>query len=288
MIARYSSVITRQRALCVVLLCWVGSVLSSFGQFIGSNVPDFWKMSNAGTTGLGLHDNWTTSLPHLTTTPSSNYYQDREVIAKNLPYGGFLSKFYVEHSRNYTCAQIHSSHWVVCAHDTVLSPQFLVYVHAMMAFMLPLLCLLAIYLDLLCIMPRKTPFGHADPPKHDSFLVRSLPLSLFLLVLLCLPIHIIHALCLFSPSTKLPAWAHPFAMDLIQLYSLVPPILFTPTKKKREGGQQVSFPLSVSHFPPAVAQSGGKCVRMALREAVQAAQWSSAKHSIKAKVCPEV
>lgn len=288
MTSRYSSVMTRQRALCVVLLCWVASVLSSFGQFIGSDIIDNWRLSGSGpgTAGLGgLVGNWTTSSPHLTPSPPPKYHQDRKVIGKYLPYGGFLSKFYVEDMHNFTYAEIHSSHWAVCAPDTILSPRYLVYVHGMTVFMLPLLCLLVIYLDLLCIKPRKTPFSHAYPPKHDSGRVRSLALSLSLLVLLCLPLHIIHALVLFTPSTNLPAWVQAVAMFLFQLYSLVPQILFTPPKKQRE---RASFPLSVVHLPPPVTLSRGKSVRMALCEAVQAAPWSSAKHSIKAKVCPEV
>ncbi len=280
---------TRRRALCVVLLCWVGSVLFSFSQFIGSDVLDTWRRAEtgSGTAGLGLHDNWTTSLPHLTPSPTPKYYHGREVIGKYLPYGGFLSKFYVEDMHNFTYAEIHSSHWGVCTPDTIFSPYFLVYVHGIAVFMLPLLCLLAIYLDLLCIRPRKTPFSHADPPKHDSCRARTLALFLSLLVLLCLPLHIIHALLLLTPNTSLPAWVHSVAMFLFQLYSLVPPILFTPPTKQ-EGEERASFPLSVPHLPPAAAPSRGKSVRMALCEAVQAAPWSSAKHSLKAKVCPEV
>ncbi|KAM9353233.1 adenosine receptor A1 [Symphorus nematophorus] len=289
LVDRYSSLITRQRALCVVLLCWVASVLSSFAQFIGSDTLEAWRRggTDSGTAGLGLHGNWTTSLPHLTPSPPPKYHHDRKVIGKYLPYGGFLSKFYVEDMGNFTYAEIHSSHWGVCAPDTILSPQFLVYVYGMTVFMLPLLCLLAIYLDLLCLKPRKTPFSHAEPPKHDSSRARSLALSLSLLVLLCLPLHIIHALLLFTPSTNLPAWAHAVALVLFQLYSLVPQILFTPPKKQAVE-ERASFPVSVPHLPPAVAPSRGKSVRMALREAVQAAPWSSAKHSLKAKVCPEV
>lgn len=288
---RYSTVVTRQRALCVVLLCWVGSVLSSFAQFIGSDVLDTWRNGGTGkdpgTAGLGLHGNWTTSLPHLTSSPPPKYHHDRKVIGKYLPYGGFLSKFYMEDMHNFTYAEIHSSHWGVCAPDIILSPHFLVYVHGMTVFMLPLLCLLAIYLDLLRMKPRKTPFSHADPPKHDSYAVRSLALSLSLLVLLCLPIHIIHALLLFTPSTNVPFWAHAMAMFLFQLYSLVPQLLFTPPRKQ-VSEERASFPLSVPHLPPAVAPPRGKSLRKALCEAMQAAPWSSAKHSLKAKVCPEV
>lgn len=286
---RYSSVVTRKRALCVVLLCWVASVLSSFGQFIGSDVLSDSRGRGTGldTTGLELPGNWTTSLPHLTTPPPPKYYDDLEVIGEYLPYGGFLSRFYVEDKHNFSYAEIHSSHWTVCAPDTILSPQFLVYVHGITVFMLPLFCLLAIYLHLLCIKPKETSFTHADPPKRDPSRVRSLALSLSLLVLLCLPLHIIHALLLFTPSTNLPAWAHTVAAVLFQLYGLVPQILFTPPKKT-VGDARMSFPLSVPHLPSAVAPPIGKSVRIALCEAVQAAPWSSAKHSLKAKVCPEV
>lgn len=288
--ARYSLVVTHQRALCVVLLCWVASVLSSFAQFIGSDVLDTGRSAGTdqGTAGLGLDGNWTSSLPQVPTSPPPKYYDDLKVIAKYLPYGGFLSKFYVTDMHNFTYAEIHSSHWGVCAPDTILSPQYLVYVHGITVFMLPLLCLLAIYLYLLlCTKPRKTPFSHADSPKHDSLMVRSLALSLSLLVLLCLPLHIIHAMLLYLPNTHLPGWTHALALFLFQLYSLVPQLLFTPLRKQR-GKERVSFPLAVLNLEPTEAPSRGKAVRMALCEAVQAAPWSSAKHSLKAKVCPDV
>ncbi|AWO96291.1 putative adenosine receptor A1-like [Scophthalmus maximus] len=286
---RYSSVVTRRRALCVVLVCWVGSVLSSFAQFFSSDLLDTWRSSGTGggTAGLGLAGNWTTSLPDLSPSPPLKHLHDLKVIGKYLPYGGFLSKFYVEDMHNFTYAEIHSSHWGVCAPDNILSPQFLVYVHGMTVFMLPLLCLLVIYLDLLCMRPRKTPFTHSDPPKDDSWHIRSLALSLTLLVLLCLPIYIIHALLLFTPGIHLPAWAHAIALFLFQLYSLVPQILFTPPWKQA-GEERATFPLSVPSLPPAVAQSRQKSVRMALCEAVQAGPWFSAIHSLKAEVCPDV
>lgn len=279
---RYSAVITRQRALCVVLLCWVASVLSSFAQFIGSDV---WRNGGMsfGTTELGLHDNWTTSLPYV--TPFQPLKYQRKVIGKYLPYGGFLSKFYVADMHNYTYAEIHSSHWGVCAPDTILSPQFLVYVHGITVFVLPLLCLLTIYLDLLCTnKPRKTPVSQAKPSQHDCSQVRSLALSLSLLVLLCLPIHIIHALLLFAPSTNLPAWIHTIAEILFQLYGLVPQILFTPPRKQG-GEEQPVFSCSVLQILPSFAPSKGKAVQRALCEAAQVTPWSSAKHS---KVCPDV
>ncbi|XP_060906186.1 adenosine receptor A1-like [Labrus mixtus] len=286
---RYTSVMTRQRALCVVLLCWVCSVLSSFAQFIGSGVLVTWTNggTGSGTAGHELNDNLTTSLPILTSSPPPKYHHERKVIGQYLPYGGFLSKFYVEDKHNFTYAEIHSSHWGECAPDTILTPEFLVYVHGLTVFVLPLVCLLAVYLELLCTKPSNTPFSHADPPKQDSSRVRSLALSLSLLVVLCLPLHIIHALLLFQPTTNLPVWAHAVTAFLFQLYGLVPQVLFTPPRKQ-EVHERASFPLSVPHLPPAVASVRGKSVRMALCEAVQAAPWASAKHSLKAKVCPEV
>lgn len=285
---RYSSVVTRQRALCVVLLCWLGSVLFSFSQFFDSDVLSTWKNGGAGsdTTGVELDGNWT-SLPHYNPTTPPKYHQDLKVIGKYLPYGGFLSKFYVEDMRNFTYAEIHSSHWGVCGSDHVLGPKFLVYVHGMTLFVLPLLFLSAIYLELLCVKPKKTPFGHAGPLKHDTGRIRSLVLSLSLLVLLCLPLYITHALLLFTPSTRIPDWMHTVASFLFQLYSLVPQILFTPPRKQA-GEEQACFPLAVPNIHPVVTNFTEKFVRRAIHEAVQAAPWSSAKHSLEAKVYPEV
>lgn len=281
---RYSSVVTRRRVLFAVLLCWVGSVLSSFAQFIGTDVLHAWTngRTDPGTDDHGLDGNWTTSLPRHTTTPLPKYHHDRKVIAKYLPYGGFLSKFYVEDKHNFTYAEIHSSHWGVCAPDTVLSPPFAVYVHGITIFILPLLFLMAVYLDLLRTKLKKALINHVE-----THLVQFTAFSICLLVLLCLPLYVIEALLLFSPDTHLPSWACAVALFLFQLYSLVPPILFTPPRK-RAGEEQVSLPLAVPNLTAAVVRSKGKSVRMALREVVQSAPWSSAKHSLKAKVCPEV
>ncbi|KAM7421223.1 hypothetical protein PAMA_015395 [Pampus argenteus] len=289
-----SPLLVRQFTMFLLMLLTLDTHLQHHladSQFIGADVLDTWRNGGAGqhsgTTGHGLYDNLTTSLPILTPSPPLKYHYDRKVIGKYLPYGGFLSKFYMEDMHNFTYAEIHSSHWGVCAPDIILSPHFLVYVHGMTMFMVPLLFLLAIYLDLLRMKPRKTPFSQADPPKHDSCRVRSLALSLSLLVLLCLPINIIHALLLFSPRTNLPVWAHTMALFLFELYSLVPQILFTPPRKQ-VSEERSSFPLSVPHLPPEIAPPRGKSVHKALCEAVQGAPWSSAKHSFKAKVCPEV
>lgn len=257
--------VTSQRTLCVVLLCWVASVLSSFAQFIGSDIFDTWKTGDAGsgTAGLGVDGNWTTSLPYSTPSTTSRYHYERKVIGYNLPYGGFLSKFYVEDMHKFTYAEIHSSHWGVCAPDMVLSSQFLVYVYGVTVFMIPLLCLLSIYFDLLCVKPRKVSFNHTHASKHDFSHARFLTLSLCLLVLLCLPVLIVHVLQLFPHSTNLPTWVHAVAQFLFQIYSLVPQILFTPPHEKVKK-KQTSFPLSIPNLPPA------------------------AKHSLKVKVCPEV
>ncbi|MEQ2222138.1 hypothetical protein ILYODFUR_022883 [Ilyodon furcidens] len=284
---RYSSVVTRQRALCVVLFCWLGSVLTSFAQFIGSDVLSSSRSDGPaiGTDGHGLEGNWTTSLPPLTSTAVSRYFNDRIVIGKFLPYGGFLSKFYVKDMSNFTYAEIHSSHWGVCNLDAILSPHFIVYVHGVTVFILPFLLLLAIYFDLLCIKPKNNLFRNAVLEKRSN-LLRFLVLSMSLLVLLCLPFYITQALLLFNPRTLLPAWAQAGAMFLFQIYSLVPPILFTPPRKQ-VGEQWESFQLAVPNFQPSLSHFRGKSLHMALREVVQTASRSSAKNSLKAKERPE-
>ncbi|XP_064155743.1 adenosine receptor A1-like isoform X1 [Anguilla rostrata] len=255
---RYALLVSRRRALLVVLLSWVGSVLTAFAQFISWNVLDTWGQSpGGGTAGLGLGEaagaNWTTPSP----PPRYPGPQDRSVIGQHLPYGGFLSKFYVKDLRNFTYAEIHGTHWGVCALDTVLSPQFLVYVYGVTAFLFPLLVLLALYLDLLCVAPKLAPGGLSPAPKGRQVArSRSLALSLSLLVLLCLPLHASNALLLFSPGTLQPPWVPALAYFLFQLYGLVPPLLHTPSLRQDRAQHTPrplppSSPLSVSpgkHF----------------------------------------
>ncbi|KAI4882084.1 hypothetical protein NFI96_021584 [Prochilodus magdalenae] len=226
---RYAGLVTRQRMLFMVLLCWACSVVTAFAQFIAGNSLDTWR--EAITSELGLEED-----PQPNNTypkPPPRLPRDPEVIGKYLPYGGFLSKFLVEDMHNYTYEEIHSSHWGVCAPDTTLSPAFLVYVYAAAVFLVPLLILLTVYLDLMCLMPRQ---GPSEVQKRSSGQSHSLALSLSLLVLLCLPLHIIHALRLFSPSGQRPVWVTSVATILFQAYSLVPPLLFTESHDKVASG----------------------------------------------------
>lgn len=221
---RYAGLVTRRRVLCSVLLCWVISVITAFSQFIVFSSSDTWGAAEDDhTAGHGMEEwpeaNYTTpALP-----PKRPYPQDRSVIGQFLPYGGFLSKFLVEDNDNFTYAEIHGSHWGICATDTMLSPVFLVYVYAVSVFVIPLLVLLAMYLDLMCFMPQQ---------KRSSVWSRSLALSVSLLVMLCLPLHITHALLLFAPSATRPDWSSLTASVLFQMYSLVPPLLFTNTSQQ--------------------------------------------------------
>nr|XP_057910107.1 adenosine receptor A1-like [Doryrhamphus excisus] len=279
--SRYSVLVTRQRALCVVLVCWMVSVLTSFGQFISSDVLDRWGRTAQDQAGLERDGNWTTPSPHLTQFPK--YPQDRMVIGKHLPYGGFLSKFYTNDLHNFTYEEIHSSHWGICAPDTILSPQFLVYVHGMAVFMLPLLCLLVLHIDLHYKNPKQ--LNRSDPSKYNPWRSCSLTLSVSFLVLFCLPLQIVHAVLLFTPNPTLPTWAHAMAVFFFQLYGLVPQVLFTPPGKQ-ETKEQATFALSA--LPSEIAPPGGKLVHKALCEAAKTASWSTAKHSLKVKVCPEV
>ncbi|XP_019896606.2 adenosine receptor A1-like [Esox lucius] len=267
--SRYSAVVTHRRALFVVLLCWVASVISSFAQFIGWNVLDTWGGAEGGLDGLGLEGiapGNRTSVHSPPRPAPPKYNQDRSVIGKYLPYGGFLSRFYVEDLHNFTYAEIHGSHWGVCSPDTVLSPHFLVYVYGVTVFLLPLMGLLAIYLDLVCLMPRLDSDGPGSgPQKHRSSRARSLGFSLCLLIILCLPLHITHSLLLYSPGTLPPTWASSLVLLLFQLYGLVPPLLFT------------------TRPPPHQAPRGSKAAGRALCSALR-----GVFPSLKRRVCPEV
>ncbi|XP_053479121.1 adenosine receptor A1-like [Ictalurus furcatus] len=222
---RYAGLVTRRRMLCLVLLSWLCSVVTAFAQFIVCNSVDTW-----GTAGLGfIWPNHTTHKPHP---------QAPSVIGEYLPYGGFLSKFLVEDMKNFTYAEIHSSHWGVCAHDTVLNPAFLVYVYDVAVYYIPLLILLGVYVDLSCVMSRQTVISLSELQMKTSGWSCSLVLSLCLLVLLYLPIHTIHALHLFAPSSQWPLWANYVASILFQTYGLVPPVLFSSSPQKVTTGSE--------------------------------------------------
>ncbi|XP_076852781.1 uncharacterized protein LOC143508114 [Brachyhypopomus gauderio] len=218
---RYVHLVTRRQALCLVLLVWVFSVVTAFSQFIVSDSANAW-----GSVGLGL-DGWPNSSspqPPIKTP----HAQDRSVIGRYLPYAGFLSKFLVEDLRNFTYEEIHGDHWAVCAPDAVLSSLFLVGVYAVAVFLVPLLVLLAVFLDLARTRPRRAAHDPAEPRKTRPARSRRLALSVSLLVLLCLPLHATHALRLLAPASRSPVWATSVATFLFQAYALVPPLLFSP------------------------------------------------------------
>ncbi|CAL8247531.1 unnamed protein product [Lota lota] len=257
---RYSLVVIRRRALCVVLLCWMGSVVFSFSHFIwirhAGHLERCWDRSRRG---------------HVWEEP---------------PLRRILSKFYMEDLSNFTYAKIHGSHWGVCGPDTVFSPQFLVYVHGVTTFLLPFLGMLSIYLDLLCIRSRQIHFYPTESAEGDLSRPHSLALSLFLLVLLCLPLHITHLLLLLRSDARSHTWGYPVAKFLSQLFSLVPPLLFTPGTKWMGGPP---FPQGASQVPAVVDPSRWKAMGMALCDTMKRAHWCQAKHSLKAtKLGPDV
>lgn len=261
---------TRQRVLCLVLFSWLVSVVTAFAQFIGWNAQDSWDGSGAAALGVGRPQgaNWSTTFPP--------YPQDLSVIGRYLPYGGFLSKFLVTYTANYTYAEIHGSHWGVCAADTVLSPAFMMYVYSVTVFMLPMLVMLAIYLDLMCCGSRSSPGPLASPGKGTLSHARSVALSISLLALLCLPLHVSHALLLFAPGNPQPSWATVLMSLLFQSYGLVPPLLFM--EKKGEEGSAPPPPVEVAPYPPGKVMGRAFCISTSLYPP---------SPNPKTKVCPE-
>lgn len=239
MFFRYAGLVTRRRMLCLVLLTWICSVVTAFSQFIVGNSVDTWGMDELGF----IWPNQTIHKPQPHPKPQS-------VIGKYLPYGGFLSKFLMEDLNNLTYAEIHGSHWGVCAHDTVLSPTFLVYVYDVAVLFIPLLILLGLYVDISCVMSRQTMMSLSELQMKTSGWSRSLVLSLCLLVLLCLPVHTIHALHLFAPSSQWPLWANYMASILFQTYGLVPPVLFIFSPKKATSGCESLALKTARPIPP--------------------------------------
>lgn len=230
--------------LFLVLLSWVCSVLTAFAQFIIYNSFDTWQDNSKSEMGLEqLWPNHTSPKP----PPKLPYPQEHSVIGMHLPYGGFLSKFMVEDLHNFTYKEIHSRHWGVCAPDTLLSPAFLVYVYAVAVFIVPMLVLLAVLLDLMCLMPWQAAAGPLKVQKKNSGHSRTLVLSLSFLILLCLPLHIIHFMHLFCPRGQRPMWVMYAASILFQAYSLVPPLLFTQSPDKVDS---VASSLAVTPLTP--------------------------------------
>lgn len=281
---------TRPRVLCLVLLSWLVSVLSSFAQFIAWNAQDRWGISDSTDSielGLGRPQGGVNLSTPFPPPPKLPYPQDRSVIGTYLPYGGFLSKFLITYTQNFTYAEIHGSHWGVCAADTVLSTGFMVYVYGVTVFLVPLLVLLAVYLDMMCVAPRRPGDPGPDEASGKSAMShsRSVALSLSLLVLLCLPLHVTHAVEHFAPGRRRPPWATLLVSLLFQAYGLVPPLLFRE-KKGQEGGVSSSgAPAGGATAPSPHGKAMGNALCVALQEC---SSWCTHSPGPKAKVCPEV
>lgn len=283
--------VTRPRVLCLVLLSWLVSVVSSFAQFIVRNAQDRWGTSDGTNTielGLGRPQGGNYSTPFPPAPPKLPFPQDHSVIGSYLPYGGFLSKFLITYTQNFTYAEIHSSHWGVCAADTVLSPGFMVYVYGATVFLVPLLVMLSVYLDLMCVAPRRLDPG-PDEALGKSMMAhsRSVALSLSLLVLLCLPMHVTYVVQLFAPGRRQPYWATLLVSLLFQSYGLVPPLLFREKQgEEGTGGVPSSVaPAGVASVPSPRQKAMGWALCVTLQECS-----SCCPHSpgLKDKVCSEV
>ncbi|XP_069041492.1 adenosine receptor A1-like [Lepisosteus oculatus] len=233
----YPALVTRRRALYLVFLCWLGSVLLGFAPLMGwSSLPGGsteggLEGGGGGTAGLGLGQlgNWTPPAPPAF-LPAP---QDRTIIGQFLPYGGFLSKVYFQDQRNLSYEEIHGRHLGLCEPEPALGLRYLVYVHAVAAFLLPLLAMLGAYAAALRLAQRRRgkAGGPAPGASREGRAARTLGLTLALFVLLRLPLHLCHALRLLAPALRQPPWAPLLAAFLSHLHALAPTLLHAPPRR---------------------------------------------------------
>ncbi|XP_068598592.1 adenosine receptor A1-like [Brachionichthys hirsutus] len=128
---------------------------------------------------------------------------------------------------------------VVCAFETVVSMDYMVYFNFFGWVLPPLLLMLAIYIEIFYMihkqLNKKVTASQTDPRRYfgkELKLAKSLALVLFLFAVSWLPLHILNCITLFCPTCKKPIFLIYIAIILTHGNSAVNPVVYAFRIKK--------------------------------------------------------
>lgn len=212
----YATYVKKGRMVAIVVSCWVLSLLIGLSPMMGWNRLKHYVETNNHTLPV-------------------KYPSERAalvLIARDVPYGGFLSKIYVSERREFNYSEIHSGHVGLCSFTTVFSPDYLVYFVFFVCTLLPLVAMLAIYVDLFRVIRGHFKSQALWPAKRGELQMAQ---TLFLLVgIFCMcwgPLHIIYSVRLLCPKCQSYDSLDRLAVLLSHLNSLANPLVYAMRKK---------------------------------------------------------
>ncbi|XP_050786512.1 adenosine receptor A1-like [Gopherus flavomarginatus] len=211
----YAVHVRKGRVLGAVGLCWLLSLLIGLSPMMGWN-----------RLGHYVEGNWTLA------TSFTSERAALVLIARDQPYGGFLSKVYPGARGAPPYSQLHDDHLGHCSFTSVFAPEYLVYFVFCACTLLPLGALLGIYADLFRLVR-----GHfvAQPlqaaKRGELHMARTLLLLLGIFCLCWIPLHVVYCVQLLCPGCRSYAALDRLAVLLSHLNSLANPLVYAMRKK---------------------------------------------------------
>ncbi|KAL8219627.1 UNVERIFIED_CONTAM: hypothetical protein K2H54_029535 [Gekko kuhli] len=214
----YATYVKKGRVMVVVALCWLLSLLIGLSPMMGWN--------RFGQYAGEASSNQTVAV----SAPSERI--PFVVLARDLPYAGFLSKVYPGPLQNFSTGGIHDRHLGRCSFTSVFSPEYLVYFVFFTCTLLPLGAMLGIYLDLFRVVR-----GHFQSQvlwaakRGEIQTARTLFLLVGVFCVCWLPLHVIYCVQLLCPRCQTYESLDRLAVLLSHTNSLANPLIYALRKK---------------------------------------------------------
>ncbi|XP_077196967.1 adenosine receptor A2b-like [Paroedura picta] len=212
----YARYVKKGRVMVLVAFCWLLSLLIGISPMMGWNRLAQYVEDGNRTTAVS--------------SPSERVAFI--ILARDLPYAGFLSKVYPGPPQNFSAGVVHHGHLGHCSFTSVFSPEYLVYFVFFTCTLLPLVAMLGIYLDLFRVV-----HGHFQSQvfwvakRGEIQTARTLFLLVGVFCVCWLPLHVIYCLQLLCPTCQTYESLDNLAILLSHMNSLANPLIYALRKK---------------------------------------------------------
>ncbi|XP_067399731.1 adenosine receptor A1-like [Emydura macquarii macquarii] len=211
----YAVHVRKGRMLAAVGLCWLLSLLIGLSPMMGWNRLRQYIEVNQ--------------------TLAASFPAERAavvLIARDQPYGGFLSKVYPGTREEPHYSQVHDGHLGHCSFTSAFTPEYLIYFVFLACTLLPLVALGGIYADLFWVVRGHLLSRTCQVAKRGELqMARSLLLLVGIFCVCWIPLHVIYCFRLLCPSCQSYAALDRLAVLLSHLNSLANPLVYAMRKK---------------------------------------------------------
>ncbi|XP_033014654.1 adenosine receptor A1-like [Lacerta agilis] len=217
----------------ILIFCWLLSLLIGLSPMMGWNRFQHYAETSNKTLPFSFPSERTAFV----------------IIARDLPYGGFLSKVYPR-QENLSYSEIHSGHLGLCSFTSIFSPEYVVYFNFLICTLLPLAAMLGIYADLFRVV--RGHFQSQAPwpgKKRELQMARTLFLLVGVFCICWMPLHVIYCVQLLCPDCQRYESLDRLAVLLSHLNSLANPLVYALRKKDFGLALRSVFLYRVLHWP---------------------------------------